>query len=209
MGEDKITGTEANLPPDAPQPLLERLSRYRVRISVFIIVALVLKDLLLKTRPNGYLPETPLGIAGLVLVLAGVLLRSWSAGIIHKSHVLATNGPYALARHPLYLGSFFLALGFFLIIGRWGNLIFIVLAAGLLYVPLIRKEEKSLMKLFGEDWVKYTRHTGSVCPKTYTALSRVFAPWSPAQWVKNREYRCAAASIAALVLLSVWRVLVE
>ena len=36
------------------------------------------------------------------LVLAGNLLRLYASGFISKNRQLATNGPYALMRHPLY-----------------------------------------------------------------------------------------------------------
>src|SRR5688572_13869675 len=49
--------------------------------------------------------------AGLALALAGVLLRGWAAGYLEKGRKLAQDGPYSFLRHPLYDGSFLIALG--------------------------------------------------------------------------------------------------
>ena len=48
---------------------------------------------------------------GLPLVVAGETLRLWASGHIEKTRALATGGPYAHSRNPLYLGSVLLGLG--------------------------------------------------------------------------------------------------
>jgi hypothetical protein len=48
---------------------------------------------------------------GLPLVVAGETLRLWASGHIEKTRALATGGPYAHTRNPLYLGSVLLGLG--------------------------------------------------------------------------------------------------
>ena len=40
-----------------------------------------------------------------VIVVIGVVIRMWASGFIMKNKELATNGPYALVRHPLYVGK--------------------------------------------------------------------------------------------------------
>ena len=55
---------------------------------------------------------------GGIITLAGMLLRLWAAGHIIKGRVLTRSGPYAFHRNPLYLGSFFMALG--IIVGGQG-----------------------------------------------------------------------------------------
>ena len=49
--------------------------------------------------------------AGLALGLLGEAMRLWAAGHIEKTRVLATGGPYAHTRNPLYLGSTLMAAG--------------------------------------------------------------------------------------------------
>ena len=44
-------------------------------------------------------------LVGMLVALPGELLRLWAAGHIDKTRSLATGGPYAHTRNPLYLGS--------------------------------------------------------------------------------------------------------
>ena len=50
-------------------------------------------------------------LAGLVLGLVGEAIRIWASGHIEKTRVLATGGPYAHTRNPLYLGSTLMGAG--------------------------------------------------------------------------------------------------
>ena len=55
---------------------------------------------------------TPVSLAlGLPLALLGEALRLWASGHIEKTKALATGGPYAHTRNPLYVGSLLMAIG--------------------------------------------------------------------------------------------------
>ena len=49
---------------------------------------------------------------GSVLIVLGLLLRAWASGNVRKDEALATSGPYAYTRNPLYLGSLLIGIGF-------------------------------------------------------------------------------------------------
>lgn len=94
--------------------LLEFLGRYRLHLSFLLFVTVALEwqiddDGRAHALWDWTDAEHPFGMA---LLVGGLLLRSWAAGVIEKQSVLAVTGPYALVRHPLYLGSFLIALGF-------------------------------------------------------------------------------------------------
>src|ERR1700727_3481911 len=48
----------------------------------------------------------------LLLVIPGLLLRSYASGYVKKNAELTVTGPYAYTRNPLYLGSMMMAFGF-------------------------------------------------------------------------------------------------
>ena len=49
---------------------------------------------------------------GGAIAFVGVLVRAWASGHIVKNERLATTGPYAHTRNPLYFGSFLIGAGF-------------------------------------------------------------------------------------------------
>src|SRR6185503_3500798 len=86
---------------------------------------------------------------GVTISLFGLLLRAWASGHIRKNSALATSGPYAFTRNPLYLGNFLLGLGFTVGSGWWPlGILFAVLFLGI-YLPVMRVESETLAQLFG------------------------------------------------------------
>lgn len=182
-------------------PNFSRLAiRYRVRLSFVVFGALLAWEVWrgLALRPV-FDPGEPVGFVASLLVVFGALLRSWSAGVIRKTRALATDGPYALARHPLYLGSLCIAVGLLLIINEPVNFFVLALLILLVYLPKIRAEEQHLAGLFHGAWEDYKRRTGAFFPKSVPRELRV--EWSFEQWKHNREYRGLLTSLAVLVLL--------
>ncbi|HEV8383771.1 MAG TPA: hypothetical protein VGQ11_02790, partial [Candidatus Acidoferrales bacterium] len=57
-------------------------------------------------------------LAGSAIALAGLWVRASAAGHLRKHEQLATGGPYARTRNPLYFGSALIAAGF-LLAGRF------------------------------------------------------------------------------------------
>src|SRR5258708_28906563 len=78
------------------------MQRWRVPLG-FACAALFF--LLAQSRP------ATLIVGGLV-ALPGLALRAWATGHLRKNDALATTGPYAYTRNPLYLGSLIIGLGF-------------------------------------------------------------------------------------------------
>src|SRR5207244_4469684 len=72
-------------------------------------------------------------IAGLMLILAGVAFRLAAYGCIKKHEVLATSGVYSLCRHPLYLGSILLTMGFCCLLDDAENFVLAILYFTMFY----------------------------------------------------------------------------
>ena len=94
---------------------------------------------LVLARPNAL----TLAVGGPIALL-GLGLRAWATGHIRKNSALATSGPYARTRNPLYLGSFVLGLGFTIASGRWWlGLLFAALFSGHLFACHARRSDDS------------------------------------------------------------------
>ncbi|MGA1870630.1 MAG: methyltransferase family protein [bacterium] len=182
------------------QKFINFILRNRIRISFIIFGTLLCEDLLFEgMRPHHLFRfKDIVGLFGLILIIIGIGLRSWAAGIIYKREKLATSGPYSLTRHPLYAGSFFMALGFCKILADKENIWVIFALFLFIYFPKILEEESFLAKKYGEQWMEYTRQTTIFFPKK---IPKIKSKWSLAQWIKNREYRAFITSVVATVIL--------
>ena len=142
-------------------------------------------------------------IAGAIVSVVGLALRAWSAGHIRKNDALATSGPYAYTRNPLYLGSFLLGLGFTIASARWPlAILFVALFLGI-YFPVMRVETSTLAELFGENYQRYAREVPLFLP--HLTRYRDEAPgkrFDASLYLRYREYQ------AALGLVILWGVLV-
>jgi protein-S-isoprenylcysteine O-methyltransferase Ste14 len=140
-------------------------------------------------------------LAGAALIIPGLALRALASGHVQKNEQLATSGPYAYTRNPLYLGSLILAAGFALAARSWwiaGALVVFFLA---IYIPVIRGEEAFLRQRF-PHFEEYARSVPALLPrlKRYGSSSGSFS-WD-LYW-KHREYNSllgAAVILAALVV---------
>ena len=92
---------------------------------------------------------------GAMVALIGEAIRVWAAGHLEKSREVTRSGPYRFTRHPLYLGSSFIALGIAVAASSlW------VAAVVALYVcttipAAIVSEEAHLREKFGGDYDAY------------------------------------------------------
>jgi protein-S-isoprenylcysteine O-methyltransferase Ste14 len=146
--------------------------------------------------------------AGLGISLAGLLLRGWAAGHLEKGKRLAQDGPYAFMRHPLYTGSFLLALGF--VVAGTGSpawihgliiwSVFLFLFFGV-YPRRIRQEEQSLEKYFGDAWREFTRRNHRFLPRLVPVRRPDPSSFEWARYRKNREYQALLGWLAGVLAL--------
>ena len=109
---------------------------------------------------------TGLFTLGMFLVAIGSLGRMWCSLFIagYKDQVLITQGPYSLARNPLYFFSVFGALGVGFCTETF-TFPALLLAVMVLYYPLVvRKEERRLRARFGRDFDDYARRVPAFFP---------------------------------------------
>ena len=92
---------------------------------------------------------------GLGLMFSGLAIRFWASGYIFKSRTLATSGPYAFTRNPLYLGNFVLGLGVSIVSGNPWLILYYVVSFSWLYIGTIREEQEVLEEKFGGAYCDY------------------------------------------------------
>ncbi|MDX1947228.1 MAG: isoprenylcysteine carboxylmethyltransferase family protein [Pirellulaceae bacterium] len=195
-------------PPDSLS-LLHGVQRFlvkrRITISLVLFTALVSIDLwILRLKPRDVLQVAdPLVAAGLALVVAGLLVRSWAAGTLHKNQQLTMTGPYSLVRNPLYFGSFLMMGGFCLLLNDPHTLWVVIGPVALIYILVVRYEERTLLRCFPETFPAYRARVPAIIP---WRMNLQLGGWSLAQWLANREYNAWVGSLVAIGGLYAWRV---
>jgi protein-S-isoprenylcysteine O-methyltransferase Ste14 len=123
-------------------------------------------------------PVVVLAYAGLPLALLGMLIRLHASGFVLKNKLLATTGPYALMRHPLYTGNILLVAGFALAGSTWWGVPLALAFFWFYYPPAIEYEDRKLHRLFGEAWTQWSRHTPALLPRISNARQFFDGSWS-------------------------------
>src|SRR5688572_32787680 len=83
-------------------------------------------------------------IAGAAIAVVGQALRVWAAGHIEKGREVTRSGPYRLKRHPLYVGSAILGLGFSVAAWSFGTGLLVMTYFLVTYIASVRTEESTL-----------------------------------------------------------------
>ena len=142
-------------------------------------------------------------LIGASVSLLGLAVRAWAAGHIRKNAQLATSGPYAFTRNPLYLGSFLLGLGFTIASGRFVlGLLFAALFLGI-YLPVMRVEASTMAELFGNEFETYRRSVPLFFPRLTPFRQNESATnrFDGRLYLRYREYRAALGLVVAWGLL--------
>jgi protein-S-isoprenylcysteine O-methyltransferase Ste14 len=101
---------------------------------------------------------------GLAIWARNVLGKNWSGNVmIQKEHHLIEDGPYALIRHPIYLGCLLALLGSSLVIGQIFGFAYFIFSAFGFWVKS-KQEENLLAKEFPDEFSKYKRQVKMLLP---------------------------------------------
>ena len=138
---------------------------------------------------------------GAPFAVTGLLLRAWAAGHLVKNQRLATGGPYALTRNPLYIGTLLVAAGLAIASRRPAVAVLFAAVFALVYLPAIELEEQHLRKLFAE----YEPYAARVPRLGFRLGPSGDQRFQLALYLKNEEYKAAAGLLAAAALLA-WKI---
>jgi protein-S-isoprenylcysteine O-methyltransferase Ste14 len=140
-------------------------------------------------------------LVGLSLAMAGEAVRIWASGHIEKTRRLATGGPYAHTRNPLYVGSTILALGVAVAGGSSLAAVPIVAYFAAFYPAVIKEESGFLRAKFGAEYDAWAAAVPAFLPRLTPGGPRA-TRFDWARVAVNREWRTVAA--LPLVALALW-----
>ena len=176
-----------------PKPYADAVARLRVPSGFLIVIVF------------GWLSRpTPESLAwGVPVSILGLALRAWAAGCLAKNQNLATGGPYAYTRNPLYIGTLLVAIG--LTVAARNPYLGALFAAVfvLVYLPVIQLEEQHLRVIF-PDYAIYAGHVPALVPRLTPYARRTVNPFRGSLYLKNQEYQATAGFVAGMLFL-LWK----
>jgi protein-S-isoprenylcysteine O-methyltransferase Ste14 len=138
---------------------------------------------------------------GAVSIIPGLVIRALASGHVRKNEALATSGPYAYTRNPLYLGSLLVAIGFAVAARSWWVAAGLVAMFFAIYIPVIRSEEAFLRERFPE-FQEYANEVPRMIPRMTPAFrNEASAEFSMDLYLKHREYNALLGSLALVAAL--------
>lgn len=142
-------------------------------------------------------------VLGASIAFAGVLMRGWAAGHIVKNERLATTGPYAHTRNPLYFGSFLIAVGFALA-AHWALVLAVVLLFVAIYRPTMEYERDKIRDRFPEAYAAWEANVPSFLPRLTPWRGTGSAPrnsFDVRLYLRHGEWRAALGFVLAVAWL--------
>ena len=176
-----------------PKPYADAVQRLRVLSGFLLLLAFAwFSKPLLKSIA-----------IGLPISLLGLSIRGWAAGHLVKNQQLATGGPFAYVRNPLYVGTLITALGIVIAARSAALAVIFFLVFMLVYLPVIELEEQHLRTIF-PTYAAYAAVVHRFLPLTKFPGGK--ARFSPSIYMRNQEYKAAAglALAAAWLLGKYW-----
>ncbi|HXJ85813.1 MAG TPA: isoprenylcysteine carboxylmethyltransferase family protein [Candidatus Binatia bacterium] len=138
---------------------------------------------------------------GAIAIVPGLWVRASASGYVRKNESLATTGPYAYTRNPLYLGSLLIGIGFAVAARNWWIGAVLVGMFFAIYVPVIGSEERFLRGKFPE-FEEYAQRVPRLLPRIPSANAS-HGEFSAELYLKHREWNALLGSVllvAALIL---------
>jgi protein-S-isoprenylcysteine O-methyltransferase Ste14 len=130
-------------------------------------------------------------VIGMSIAACGELLRIWASGHLDKGREVTRSGPYRFVRHPLYVGSAIMGIGFIVAARSWPTGLIVGAYLALTLSAAARTEEAALSSRFPDEYSAYREGRTAPVERSFS-LARVAA---------NREYRAVAGFALAIGLL--------
>ena len=94
--------------------------------------------------------------------------KEWSiTARLVEGHKLATSGPYAYVRHPIYTGMLGMLVATGLAISHWIALLAALLIFFIGTIIRMRSEDRLLREAFGEQFENYAQRVSAIVPGLY------------------------------------------
>jgi hydroxyacylglutathione hydrolase len=153
--------------------------RFTILSILYFVLALIAHYVWYPAFVIRGIPYVVLVIVGLALVAIGVPIWVTASTAVDRAFEagrLATQGVYALCRHPIYGNAIFFTIPGIILFFRSWLLLTMPLAMVLAFRLLIREEEDYLRERFGPEFRAYERDVNAVFPRVWKLADAFFYP---------------------------------
>jgi hydroxyacylglutathione hydrolase len=134
------------------------------------------------------IPYAVFAVVGLLLMAIGIPIWVTASKAVDRAFeegLLATQGVYALCRHPTYGNAIFFTIPGVLMFFRSWLLLTVPLAMYVIFRLLIGEEEDYLRQKFGPAYLEYEREVNAVFPRVWKLRRSLWYPLDTGQVAEN------------------------
>jgi hydroxyacylglutathione hydrolase len=134
------------------------------------------------------IPYAVFAIVGLLLMVIGIPIWVTASKAVDRAFeegLLATQGVYALCRHPTYGNAIFFTIPGVLMFFRSWLLLTVPLAMYVIFRLLIGEEEDYLRQKFGPAYLEYEKEVNAVFPRVWKLRRSLWYPLDTGQVAEN------------------------
>ena len=165
----------------------------KLRLPLFIVVLLLVAPFVRREWL----------LAGFVVSMVGEFIQIWCFASLDKNATLTIRGPYTMVRNPMYLGRFFIPLGFLMLLGQWWLLLAYAVIYWLYMDARVQREEAHLKPIFGAPYEAYCAQVRRFVPG-WPLRGTPVAYWNWTLFSQNNAGRNLVATLIAWALMAAW-----
>ena len=142
-------------------------------------------------------------LAGFIVSMLGEFIQLWCFASLDKNLTLTIRGPYTMVRNPMYLGRFFIPLGFLMLLGQWWLLVVYAVVYWLYMDARVQREEAHLKPIFGAPYDDYCAKVRRFVPG-WPLTGKPVGYWNWALFSHNNAARNLVGTLIAWALVAAW-----
>ena len=144
-------------------------------------------------------------LAGFLVSMLGEFIQVWCFASLDKNATLTVRGPYTMVRNPMYLGRYFIVLGFLMLAATWWLLLAFTIFYWMYMDSRVQREEAHLRPIFGAPYDEYCATVRRFVPGWPHAGSKV-GYWNWTLFSQNNAGTNLLATLAVWAVVAAWTV---
>jgi len=136
------------------------------------------------------------------LSLIGQLIQGWCFASLVKNRELSIRGPYLLVRNPMYLGRYFLILGFIVLLSSPLAIVGYTVLYYLYMLYRVKREERRLNRAYTEEFRRYCAEVRRFWPSWGKIREPAVRFWDNVMFLENNGHWNILLTLVAYVAVT-------